>query len=91
MAGLPPDAQAALLSIVYNRGASLTGDSRREMKNIVPLVSNKDLRGIAAEIRSMKRLWTTPATRGLITRREKEAVLVENANYFYNPSDVVMV
>ncbi|MGB4843345.1 MAG: pesticin C-terminus-like muramidase, partial [Ferruginibacter sp.] len=74
---LPPDAQAALLSIVYNRGSSLTGDRRREMKNIVALVTAVDLPGIAKEIRSMKRLWTTAATKGLVIRREKEAVLVE--------------
>ncbi len=91
VAELPPDAQAALLSIVYNRGASLSGDRRREMKNIVSLVTQKNLSGIAAEIRSMKRLWTTPATRGLQTRREKEAVLVEQASYYYNPSEVILV
>lgn len=91
IAALPPDAQAALLSIVYNRGASLTGDRRREMKNIVPLVTSGDLPGIAAEIRSMKRLWTTPDTRGLVIRREKEAVLVENATFFFNPGDVIIV
>jgi len=88
---LPPDAQAALLSIVYNRGAGLTGERRREMKNIVPLVANCDLLGIAAEIRSMKRLWTTAATKGLVTRREKEAVLVENATFFFNLNEIVVV
>ena len=91
IATLPPDAQAALLSIVYNRGASLTGDRRREMKNIVPLVTRGDLAGIAAEIRSMKRLWTTPDTKGLVIRREKEAVLVENATFFFNPGDIIFI
>ena len=88
---LPPDAQAALLSIVYNRGNSLAGDRRREMKNIVALVSAGNLRGIAAEIRSMKRLWTTPDTKGLVIRREKEAVLVENATVFFNMDEVIVV
>ena len=88
---LPPDAQAALLSIVYNRGNSLVGDRRREMKNIVSLVTAGNLTGIAAEIRSMKRLWTTPDTKGLAIRREKEAILVENATDFFNMEDVVVV
>lgn len=91
VAALPPDAQAALLSIVYNRGASLKGDRRVEMKNIVALVSARDLAGIAAQIRSMKRLWTTPDTKGLVIRREKEAVLVENANFLFNNSEIVIV
>ncbi|MGG9963676.1 hypothetical protein [Ferruginibacter sp. SUN106] len=91
VAVLPPDAQAALLSIVYNRGTSLSGNRRMEMKNIVALVSSEDLEGIAAEIRSMKRLWTTPDTRGLVIRREKEAVLVENASFFFNPGDIIIV
>ncbi|GAB2814908.1 hypothetical protein [Ferruginibacter profundus] len=91
VAALPPDAQAALLSVVYNRGAGLNGERRREMKNIVALVASEDLEGIAAEIRSMKRLWTTPDTRGLVTRREKEAVLVENASFFFNPGDIIIV
>ncbi len=88
---LPPDAQAALLSIVYNRGADLKGDRRMEMKNIVPLVAAANLAGIAAQIRAMKRLWTTPDTKGLVTRREKEAELVENATFFYSDKDIVIV
>jgi GH24 family phage-related lysozyme (muramidase) len=89
---LPPDAQGALLSIVYNRGASIVGDRRIEMKNIVKLVAEKNLQEIANEIRSMKRLWiNNPDTKGLVTRREKEAVLVENANYFLLPSEYIIV
>jgi hypothetical protein len=88
---LPPDAQAALLSLVYNRGAGLSGNNRREMKNIVALVNDEDLTGIAAQIRAMKRLWTTAATKGLVKRREKEAVLLENASFFFNITDIVIV
>ena len=86
---LPPDAQGALLSLVYNRGASLDGDRRREMKNIQKWVTSKNLSKIAAEIRSMKRLW--PDLRGLIIRREREAKLVENAKYFVKPQDYIFV
>ena len=88
---LPPDAQAALLSMVYNRGSGVTGEKRREMKNIVKLADKADLKGIAAEIRSMKRLWTSPETKGLLIRRENEAVLVENAGFFYNPDEIIFL
>ncbi len=76
---LPPDAQGALLSLVFNRGYSLNGDTRREMKNIQSYIDNKNLSKIAEEIRSMKRLW--PNVRGLLLRREAEAILVENADF----------
>lgn len=74
---LRPDAQTALVSIVFNRGTSMKGDRRAEMRAIRPLVASKDYKGIAAQIRSMKRLW--PKGNGLIGRREREAVLVEGS------------
>src|ERR1051325_1334012 len=46
---LLPDAAGALLSMVYNRGASLEGDRRKEMKAIVPLIKTKNYKGIAAQ------------------------------------------
>ncbi|MBK6633959.1 MAG: hypothetical protein IPH68_00815 [Chitinophagaceae bacterium] len=61
------------------------------MKNIVKLADKADLKGIAAEIRSMKRLWTSPETKGLLIRRENEAVLVENAGFFYNPDEIIFL
>jgi GH24 family phage-related lysozyme (muramidase) len=76
---LPPDAQGALVSLVYNRGTSLTGERRAEMKAIKDLVPTGDLKGIAEQIRSMKRLWVGQGLDGLLTRRESEAKLVENA------------
>lgn len=72
---LHPDAFGALLSLVFNRGSSLTGASRAEMKAIVPLVKKRDYVRIAAQIRQMKRLW--PNVRGLLRRREAEAMQVE--------------
>ena len=87
---LPPDAQGALLSLVYNRGGSLVGDTRIEMKNIAGLVKSKNLPGIANEIRKMKRLWQDkPNMRGLLLRREREAILVENAKYFVRTQDYI--
>ena len=75
---LPPDAYGALVSLVYNRGASLVGDSRREMRVIREAVAHGDLRTIAAQIRSMKRLWEGKHLDGLIARREAEAQLVDS-------------
>lgn len=71
-------AQVALVSIVFNRGSSSTGASRREMANIKPLVLKKDYRGIAKEIRSMKRLWINKGLDGLLRRRDIEAKMVES-------------
>ena len=73
---LRPNAFGALVSLIYNRGSSLVGDRRREMRNIKALVPKKDYAGIAQELRDMKRIWrgTTP---GLVRRREAEAKLVE--------------
>jgi GH24 family phage-related lysozyme (muramidase) len=88
---LPPDAQAALLSLVYNRGASLEGPSRAEMKRIVPLVPAGDLNGIAKQIRSMKRIWAGKGLPGLIERREREAVLTEQADFNILPEDIIIV
>ena len=77
---LPADAQAMLLSLVFNRGASLANTNRRrEMRAIKPLVAAKDLIGIADQIRSMKRLWEGKGLSGLLKRRDKEAELIENA------------
>lgn len=86
---LPPDAQGGLLSLVYNRGASLSGDRRTEMAAIVPLVAKGDLAGIAAQIRAMKRLW--PTVKGLRDRRDREADLVANATFNILPQDIIAV
>lgn len=76
---LPLDAQGALVSLIYNRGAKMDGDSRREMRAIRDAVPRKDLKEIAAQLRSMKRLWIGKHLDGLIKRREAEAQLVESA------------
>ena len=88
---LPADAQGALLSLVYNRGASLSGDRRREMKEIVALVAAKNLNGIAAQIVAMKRLWDKNKLGGLHRRRDDEAALVKNARPTYPPDELVKV
>jgi GH24 family phage-related lysozyme (muramidase) len=76
---LRPLARGALVSLVYNRGAAMVGNSRREMKAIRDdCVPAQDYACIAREIRSMKRLWkNTKIQNGMDARREAEAILVE--------------
>ena len=73
---LDPDAFGALVSIVFNRGPSVTGDSRREMMNIKTLVPSKDYKAIAQEVKNMKRLWVNKGLDGLLKRRDDEAKLI---------------
>jgi hypothetical protein len=76
---LNPDCKGVMLSLVYNRGASFSqpGDRYREMRQIRELMVAKKFDGIPAQLRSMKRLWTTPSVRGVALRREQEARLFE--------------
>lgn len=72
------NAYGALVSLVFNRGTSMTGSSRLEMRNIKDLVPKKDYKGIAEQLRRMKRIWEGKGLDGLIARREAEAKLVES-------------
>jgi hypothetical protein len=71
------DAYGAIISLVFNRGTSLKGDSRKEMANIKKLILKKDYKQIAKEFRSMKRIWVGKGLDGLLERREAEAKLIE--------------
>ena len=71
------DAYGGIVSLVFNRGTSMTGDARREMRNIKKLVPSKNYKEVAAEIRKMKRLWEGKGLDGLLKRREAEARLIE--------------
>lgn len=84
-----PDAQAALLSLVYNRGTRMSGGSRREMKAIKAWVEVQDYSAIADEIKSMKRLWQGKGLPGLLKRRESEARLVLAADRLYEDEELV--
>lgn len=79
---LPLDAQGALVSLVFNRGASVKGASRAEMKKIRDILAagfnGGTLTAIAEQLRAMKRLWEGKKMGGLIRRREEEAALVES-------------
>lgn len=73
----PAPVQGALVSVVYNRGPSMIGGSRREMRQIRDAcLPAGDAACVAREIRSMCRLWRgTELERGLCARREDEARL----------------
>ena len=77
---LRPGACSALVSLIYNRGASMTGDSRREMRALRDgCIPKQDYSCIARELRSMCRLWRgTVNEKGLCARREAEALLAES-------------
>jgi hypothetical protein len=70
------NAYGAIVSLVFNRGSNLVGDSRTEMRKIKELVPIKDYAGIAHKIRKMKRLWEGKDLDGLLKRRDAEADLV---------------
>jgi hypothetical protein len=74
---LSPDCKGALVSLVYNRGASFSkaGDRYKEMRAIKAHMAAQEFAKIPAEFRSMKRLWPAANQRGLPIRREEEAVL----------------
>jgi hypothetical protein len=83
---LPEDAKGGLVSLVFNRGAALEGDRRREMKLIrdgMKLVSNYDQKAlsfIANQIRNMKRIWIGGSIeKGMSRRRDAEAKLIEDS------------
>ena len=82
---LHPKAQAAVISLVYNRGASLTKrasdrlDRRREMRELRPAIMLRDYAEMARCFRSMKRLWQGMGMAGLLKRREDEAKLCDEA------------
>ena len=83
---LPEDAKGGLVSLVFNRGAALEGDRRREMKLIrdgMKLVSNYDQKAltfIANQIKNMKRIWIGGSIeKGMSRRRDAEAKLIEDS------------
>ena len=86
---LPADAQAMLLSLVFNRGAQMSGPTRVEMKAIQNLVPARDLAGIAAQVRAMKRLWDPAKLLGLHKRRDAEAALIVASDRPYDPAELV--
>lgn len=74
---LRESAQGALVSLTFNRGTSMTGDRRREMRAIRDLVPKMQYMPISEQFRLMKRIWRgTSVEKGLSRRRDAEADLV---------------
>lgn len=73
---LPGDCAAALVSLVFNRGPSLTGDRRTEMVAIRDALRDIQPEAVPGHLRAMKRLW--PESKGLRRRRDEEAALFES-------------
>ena len=86
---LPLDAQGALLSLVFNRGTSLAGERRAEMRAIRDELAKRraSLKCIAELLEAMGRLW--PNVRGLRDRRVREAELVRGARRRYSAGERV--
>jgi len=89
---LPEDAKGGIVSLVFNRGNSLEGDRRREMKTIYDIMKqnenfNKEiLFQIAEQIRKMKRIWIGGSIeKGMSRRRDAEAKIIEEASLNINP------
>jgi hypothetical protein len=74
---LPPNAQGALVSVVFNRGGAMAGERRREMRAIRDAcVPAADTACIATQLRAMTRLWAgTDIEAGMRRRRHAEAEL----------------
>lgn len=83
---LPEDAKGGLVSLVFNRGAALEGDRRREMKAIRDIMARatnfdqKTLSQISDQITSMKRIWMGGSIeKGMSRRRDAEAKIIEQS------------
>lgn len=77
---LPPLCLGVLVSLVYNRGTSMTDskdfpENRKEMRMVRDAVASGNLDKIPAALRAMKRLWKEG--NGLRDRRDREARLFE--------------
>lgn len=75
---LHANAKGAIVNLVFNRGNSLVGDSRKEMKALQDCIKKTDYNCTASQIISMKRLWFNKNLDGLLTRRDWEAKMVKS-------------
>ena len=78
---LPPDAQGSLTATVYNRGSSMLGSRRDEMRMLRDVcVPARNLDCMAAQFRSMCRIWRGTINEGGLCGRYNDAArLVERA------------
>ena len=89
MRDLHPHAFGALFSLVYNRGAKLTGEKRRHMLHIRDHSAAKRFRSIPKEFRDMKVIWPINKFSGLHKRRDAEARLFEEGLIEADKSTIV--
>lgn len=77
-ATLPSSCYGALVSLVFNRGPGMSGDRRREMRDVRDHLASGRMSGVAPAIRAMSRIWVgTSIEAGMRHRREAEADLFE--------------
>lgn len=83
---LSPNQQGVLISIVFNRGTSLEGSRRAEMKNIATILKSnvskeEKVKRITSQILAMQRVWPSDdgstGHPGLRRRRRAEAALFD--------------
>lgn len=86
---LNPIEQSVIVGLVYNRGSSLDGERRKEMKQLVAAIDEDDDNKMANLIRDMQRLW--PNTPGLRARRRAEADLIALADEAVPGEDILIV
>ena len=87
---LHPHSFGALFSLVYNRGASMSGPKRQQMRNIRDHMAQRRFTLVPQEIRDMKALWGANMS-GLLKRRDSEAKLFEQGLLDMNKATVVSV
>ncbi len=73
----PDHCEGVMLSIVFNRGALMTGSTRLEMRQCRDAIAAGRLHEVPGYIRSMRRLWVGKGLDGLLKRRLAEAALFE--------------
>jgi peptidoglycan hydrolase-like protein with peptidoglycan-binding domain len=72
---LPAARRTALVSLVFNRGRSLVGSRRAEMRCMHDLLAAGTPDPVADQLDAMVRLWDAETEAGVIRRRHREAVL----------------
>ncbi len=77
---LRPNAQAVLISLTFNRGTSMIGPNRSEMREIRDAIPNQNYVLMAYNLRKMTRVWKgTGIENGMTRRRYAEARLMETS------------
>lgn len=83
----PADAQGAVLSLVYNRGGSMKGKRRAEMRALRDAIADGNKLRATKAIWAMRRLW--PDVPGLQKRREAEARMIARSDRVYSDAEIV--